>query len=67
MISFFFKEMLSNPILEGAVNEEAAHALINVPEIYNKMCQDCIQASIRVNGESNHIHQSYSLISSYWS
>ncbi|XP_063710510.1 ubiquitin-conjugating enzyme E2 U-like [Symsagittifera roscoffensis] len=43
------QEMLSNPILEGAVNEEAAHALINVPEIYNKMCQDCIQASIRVN------------------
>jgi len=43
------QELLSNPILENAVNEEAAEALTQVPEIYNRMCSDCIQASIRVN------------------
>ncbi|XP_075251116.1 uncharacterized protein LOC142343228 isoform X2 [Convolutriloba macropyga] len=43
------QELLSNPIVEGAVNVEAAEALTQVPEIYTRMCSDCIQASIRVN------------------
>ena len=42
--------MLSNPIVEEAINEDAAQALLNAAEIYEKMSYECIQASIRVNG-----------------
>jgi ubiquitin-conjugating enzyme E2 U len=43
------QELLSNPIVDEAVNEEAASAFLNSPDVYTKLARDCIQASIRVN------------------
>ncbi|KAK2158312.1 hypothetical protein LSH36_173g09005 [Paralvinella palmiformis] len=40
--------MLSNPVLENAVNLEAVNMLVNSPQKYKQMMLDCVAASQRV-------------------
>jgi len=42
--------MLSNPVLENAVNLEAVSMLVNSPQKYKQMMLDCVAASQRVEG-----------------
>ena len=42
--------MLSNPVLENAVNLEAVTLLMNSPHAFKQMVQDCVVASQRVEG-----------------
>ena len=42
--------MLSNPVLEDAVNADAVQMLIHHPHAYKQMVQDCVVASKRVEG-----------------
>ncbi|XP_033097080.1 ubiquitin-conjugating enzyme E2 U-like [Anneissia japonica] len=41
--------MLSNPILENAVNDEAANVCKQSPELYRQVVQDCVNASRRID------------------
>ena len=46
--------MLSNPVLENAVNLDAVQMLIHHPHAYKQMVQDCVSASQRVEGRRKH-------------
>ena len=47
-----FQCMLSNPVVDGAVNEEAVDILQNSPDLYKQMVVDCVNASQKVFGKS---------------
>lgn len=50
--------MLSNPVLDNAVNPEAADMILNSPHSYNQMVMECVTASQRVDiGLSPHVEQ----------
>ncbi|CAB1317851.1 unnamed protein product [Coregonus sp. 'balchen'] len=45
------KTMLSNPVLEGAVNPEAADMLWSSPSTYHRVVLDCVKASQELESE----------------
>ncbi len=47
--------MLSNPVLEGAVNTEAANLIVTSPRAYRQMIHECVIASQRVEGNMSMI------------
>ena len=42
--------MLSNPVLENGVNQEAVHMLKHAPRAYYQMVCDCVAASKEFEG-----------------
>ena len=42
--------MLSNPVLDNAVNPEACRAIDSASGVYEGMVKDCVEASKRVAG-----------------
>lgn len=51
--SKLLQSMLSNPVLEDAVNSDAVQMLVHHPHAYKQMVQDCVSASQRVEGSLN--------------
>ena len=43
--------MLSNPVLENAVNPDAVHMIRHTPRAYYQMIYDCVAASKDVEGK----------------
>lgn len=43
--------MLSNPVLDNAVNPEACRAIDSASGVYEGMVKDCVEASKRVAGK----------------
>lgn len=48
MVLLTIQSMLSNPVLEDAVNSDAVQMLVHHPHAYKQMVQDCVSASQRV-------------------
>ena len=44
--------MLANPILDHAINTEAASMCVNSPEMYEKIVRECVEYSKRIDSES---------------
>ena len=44
--------MLDNPVMEGAVNTEAARMYVKSPRIYSQTVLECVLASKRVDGKT---------------
>ena len=47
----FFQNLLCNPVLDGAVNTEAAALLRDSPDVYRQMVAECVKASLRIHGK----------------
>ncbi|XP_074642654.1 ubiquitin-conjugating enzyme E2 U-like isoform X2 [Tubulanus polymorphus] len=55
--------LLSNPVLDNAVNTEAVDMILNNPHAYKQMVLDCVAASRRVEaGLSPHLEREYSTV-----
>ncbi|ELT97888.1 hypothetical protein CAPTEDRAFT_94969, partial [Capitella teleta] len=52
-VLFSSQSMLVEPSLTEAVNQEALDLLLYSPHAYNQMIQNCVSASLRVNGTTD--------------
>lgn len=51
--------MLGNPILDEAINAEAASMCINSNEAYNKIVHECVEYSKQIESKSLNFHSVY--------